>query len=98
MAAICTTSRDDVPVATIPDRFIIRSEIENLSRTIIDLGAEKVVVALKDNRGSFPAKELLTCKTAGVEVIEGHSFYEMLTGKLLVTQINPSLADLFRRV
>ena len=90
VAAICTTSRDDVPVATIPDRFIIRSEIENLSRTIIDLGAEKVVVALKDNRGSFPAKELLTCKTAGVEVIEGHSFYEMLTGKLLVTQINPS--------
>jgi hypothetical protein len=59
-----------------------------------------VIVALTDSRGTFPAKELLNCKTSGIEVIEGNSFYELLTGKLLVTKINPSwliFSDGFKR-
>lgn len=56
----------------------------------IAAGAKKVVVALKEKRGSFPTKELLNCRTQGLEILEGSTFYEMLTGKLLVTKINPS--------
>ena len=41
-------------------------------------------------RGKFPADELIQCRTAGIEVLEGSSFYEMLTGKVLVNKINPS--------
>jgi sugar transferase (PEP-CTERM system associated) len=35
-------------------------------------------------------KELLKCRISGIEVLEGNTFYEMLMGKLIVEQINPS--------
>ena len=63
---------------------------ENFCRNVIETGAKKVVVALKEKRGSFPIKELLNCRTEGLEILEGSTFHEMLTGKLLVTKINPS--------
>ena len=34
--------------------------------------------------------ELLQCRVDGIEVLEGTTFYEMLTGKLIVEKINPS--------
>ena len=37
----------------------------------------------------MPVKELLRCRVKGIEVLEGNSFYEMLTGKLIVESINP---------
>jgi sugar transferase (PEP-CTERM system associated) len=61
---------------------------------------KKIVVALEEKRGKLPVKELLRCRTAGVEIIEGTSFYEMLMGKLYVTQINPAwliFSDGFRK-
>lgn len=53
-------------------------------------GIKKIVVAMEEKRGMFPTKELLACRMLGVEVLEGASFYEMLTGRLLVRQINPA--------
>ena len=54
-----------------------------------DLKIDKIVVALKEKRGAFPVTELLNCRVAGIDVLEGNSFCEMLTGKLIVEQINP---------
>lgn len=54
------------------------------------LRVKKIVVALKEKRGAFPIKELLRCRVKGIEILEGSTFYEMLTGKLIVEQINPS--------
>jgi sugar transferase (PEP-CTERM system associated) len=51
---------------------------------------EKIVVALEEKRNNFPLNELLNCRVNGIEVIDGNSFYEMLTGKLVVKAINPS--------
>ena len=51
---------------------------------------KKIIVALEEKRGKLPVKELLRCRTAGIDIIEGTSFYEMLMGKLYVTQINPA--------
>jgi len=53
------------------------------------LEIEKIVVAIEEKRGNFPAEELLLCRVGGVEVLEGVAFFEMLTGKLIVSQINP---------
>lgn len=53
-------------------------------------GVEKIVVAIKERRGSFPLSELLTCRVEGLEIIDGNSFYEMLTGKLIVSSTNPT--------
>jgi sugar transferase (PEP-CTERM system associated) len=61
---------------------------------------EKIIVALEEKRNNFPAKELLKCRVNGIEVIDGNSFYEMLTGKLIVKAINPSwliFSDGFRK-
>jgi sugar transferase (PEP-CTERM system associated) len=49
-----------------------------------------VIVALDEKRGIFPYKELLDCKVRGINIIDGESFYERITGKILVEKINPS--------
>ncbi|MCD6272723.1 MAG: TIGR03013 family PEP-CTERM/XrtA system glycosyltransferase [Deltaproteobacteria bacterium] len=68
---------------------ISRSGYDGLCEIAKDLNIDKIVVALKEKRGAFPVKELLNCRVAGIDVLEGNSFYEMLTGKLIVEQINP---------
>jgi sugar transferase (PEP-CTERM system associated) len=50
----------------------------------------KIVVALEEKRNNFPINELLKCRVNGIEVLDGNSFYEMLTGKLIVDALNPS--------
>jgi sugar transferase (PEP-CTERM system associated) len=47
-------------------------------------------VALDEKRGVFPFNELLACKMKGVNIIDGQSFYERITGKLLVEKMPPS--------
>lgn len=84
----------------LPNTVLVRNEKDNLCRIASEMGIHKVIVALKEKRGSFPTDELIQCRTAGIEVIEGSSFYEMLTGKVLVTRINPSwliFSDGFRK-
>jgi len=89
--------------AEIPDssRKADLSEIENpaalcgqkyegLSDLARSMGVEKVIVSLAEKRNNFPINELLKCRVNGIEVIDGNSFYEMLTGKLIVKAINPS--------
>jgi len=49
-----------------------------------------VIVALDERRNVLPYKELLNCKMKGLNIIDGESFYERITGKLLVEKINPS--------
>ncbi|UCC41562.1 MAG: TIGR03013 family PEP-CTERM/XrtA system glycosyltransferase [Candidatus Aminicenantes bacterium] len=52
--------------------------------------AKSVIVALDEKRGIFPDEELLKCKVSGINVIDGESFYERITGKLLIEKIKPS--------
>ena len=55
-----------------------------------DMGINKIVVALQEKRKGFPIQELLNCRVSGIDVLDGNSFYEILTGKLIVEYINPS--------
>ena len=50
----------------------------------------KLVVSLTERRGLLPVKSLLTCKMRGVEVLDSPYFYEKMTGKLLIEDIQPS--------
>ena len=63
---------------------------KNLCNTAKELEIKRIVVAMEDKRGKFPTKELLQCRVDGIEVLEGTTFYEMLTGKLIVDHINPA--------
>ncbi len=49
-----------------------------------------ILVALDDLRGRLPVAELLHCRLAGIKVEEFTTFFERLTGKILVTNLRPS--------
>lgn len=61
----------------------------HLLEKITDLDIKKIIVTLKEKRNCFPLKELLDCRVGGIDVIDGNSFYETLTGKLSVEQLDP---------
>ena len=66
---------------------------QNSYRGLCEIGKtleiDKIIMAIEEKRGNFPVQELLRCRMGGIEVLEGVAFYEMLTGKLIVEQINP---------
>ena len=89
---------EDIKKAKI--QYIEHETYDSLCELAKERGINKIVVTLKERRNSLPVKELLNCRVDGIEIIEGNSFYEMLTGKLIVEQINPSwliFSDGFRK-
>lgn len=89
IAAVTGGESCALPKANPPDELSKTHDNNDLADFALHKGIRKIVVALEERRGSLPVKELLKCRTAGIEVLEGSSFYEMLTGKLLVKRINP---------
>jgi sugar transferase (PEP-CTERM system associated) len=69
---------------------MIGQPFEGLATVAQRLGVKKIIAGFQEKRHVFPTQELLRCRMEGIEVIEGNSFYEMLTGKLIVEHINPS--------
>jgi sugar transferase (PEP-CTERM system associated) len=79
---------------------IYKKKFEGLCQIAKEMDIKKIVVDLKEKRGAFPAGELLNCRIDGIDILEGNSFYEMLTGKLIVGRINPGwliFSDGFRK-
>ena len=73
---------------------------EGMCELARELGITKIVVALQDRRSNFPTNELLKCRTDGIDILDGNSFYEMFTGKLIVGHTNPGwfiFSEGFRR-
>lgn len=81
--------RPDKEVVCVPEAGIIGS-IDNLYETVKRIKAHKIIVSLAERRGVLPVREILRCKLSGIEIIDALNFYEQLTGKLLVENINPS--------
>jgi sugar transferase (PEP-CTERM system associated) len=71
-------------------QLICMNKFEGLCELGRSLHVVKIVVSFREKRCALPTQELLRCRVDGINVIEGNSFYEMLTGKLLVESINPS--------
>ena len=63
---------------------------DTLEDTVKKEKAHKIIVSLSERRGVFPMKDILACKFKGVEVVDAPSFYEEMTGKLLIEDITPS--------
>jgi sugar transferase (PEP-CTERM system associated) len=51
---------------------------------------DRIVVAIGERRGKFPLRDLLDLRLSGLVVEDGCSFYEQLTGKMLVEYLKPS--------
>jgi sugar transferase (PEP-CTERM system associated) len=81
----CTTNPTDVP-----EDKIVGCSSHGLYETAKRLRANKVVVALTERRGVFPLQEILSCKMSGIQVLEAPTFYEQMTGALLLENVTPS--------
>jgi sugar transferase (PEP-CTERM system associated) len=90
LSVIVPESDDSVDFAKRTTAAIIcKKNYENLCNMAQSLGITKIVVALKERRNALPVNELLQCRIEGIEVLDGITFFEMLSGKLIVQTINP---------
>lgn len=66
----------------------LTSELEDVVRRE---NIDRIVVAMGERRGALPTQELLQLSLAGtVNIEEGASFYERLTGRVSLSMIRPS--------
>jgi len=86
------------------DRVVAQDQLidptDNLRELCDRLDVDEVVVAMEDRRRSFPARDLLECRLAGIEVIELLTLLERETGRVRIDALNPSwmiFGDGFRR-
>ena len=64
---------------------------EQLEEIVKRDGIDRIVVAMGERRGQFPTNKLLQLSLAGqVNIEEGASFYERLTGRVSLNMIRPS--------
>jgi len=80
----CANEMSHVPAETILENT------DGLYETVRREKADKIVVSLSERRGVFPLQDVMACKLSGIEVIDAPSFYEQVTGKLLLENITPS--------
>jgi sugar transferase (PEP-CTERM system associated) len=82
-------------IATPSDPVVVEDteivgDIQNIADIANRTDAYAIVIALTEKRGNLIVDKLVTCKLMGVRIIEFPSFFEMLTGKIPVEDINPS--------
>ena len=68
----------------------IRATLSDFEELFESHGVERIIVALDDQRGTTPVTALLNYKMRGFPVEQGTTFYERVTGKILVQRIAPS--------
>lgn len=70
-----------------PTRESVASHMLSLAR---EKGVHRVIVAMRDRRGTLPVEELLAIRLSGVKVEEATSWLEKISGMIEVEQLNPS--------
>lgn len=78
------------PSVSLPAGISLYTDVSKLPDLCHKFKVEKIVVALDDRRGLTPIAELLQCKMEGIAIDTGVTFYEGLTAKILVENVNPS--------
>jgi sugar transferase (PEP-CTERM system associated) len=61
---------------------------------------DRVVLSLKERRGSTPVRELLNLKLAGIRIEDVHSCFERISGRIALEHLSPSwliLSDGFKK-
>lgn len=66
------------------------SNYDQICQVAIQQGIKKIVVSLEERRGKYPIRPLLACKMMGMKILDGLSFYEILSGKIIATHTPPS--------
>ena len=88
IAAFASKNEGELPDTPLPIDNIV--PIENFVEEAERIGIDRIVIAKADRRGGLPIGELLDCRFKGIQVQEATSFYEDLTGKIMVKDLRPS--------
>jgi len=83
---------DDRPAHEIAltNGFRILGRTSQLKEIVATTQAGTIVVALAERRGTFPMQAILDCKLRGMRIEDWPTFYEKLTGKIIVQNLRPS--------
>ena len=65
----------------------LRETVEDLSRTVKLLRANRLIVAMGERRGKLPVEALLSLKCRGLQVRDGVEVYEEITGKVPIESV-----------
>jgi len=79
----------DDEACAVPPQAIVRNGA-GLIEAVRRENAQKIVVSLSERRNALPVRDVLSCKLSGIEVVDAPSFYEEMTGKLLLENLRPS--------
>jgi sugar transferase (PEP-CTERM system associated) len=74
--------------------------VSETERIVRQESIDRVILALKERRGNMPVGQLVKLKFAGVSVEDAHSYFEKVTGRILIEHLSPSwliLSDGFRK-
>lgn len=74
---------------TVPEEEVL-ADTDSLIDIVKKEKIHTIVMALSERRGNLPIGNLLTCKLLGTNIVDLPGFYEILTGKLPVEDIDPS--------
>lgn len=85
IVAFAGSNRPDFPLGNIP--FY---DLQDLKSICQRQKVERIVNAVVDGRGALPVNDLISCKLEGIKISNGVSFYEDLTGKILVETVTPT--------
>lgn len=67
---------------TIPAKLLL-SRSRSLTDTAMSLGADEIIVAVRERRGGvLPLRELLDCKLSGVSVVDVATYFERKLGQI----------------
>ncbi len=73
-----------------PNQAPVFRELSPVEELEDDHEIERVIIALDDRRGVMPINTLLDYKIHGIPIENGVTFYERVTGKILVEKLAPS--------
>src|SRR6185503_10483731 len=76
----------------------IAGTLDNLSSVISRLGADELIIAMPEARGSVVRKVLLAATTAGIHARIMPSLHDLISGRIKVSALRPvEIQDLLRR-
>ena len=73
-----------------PYKAPVRATLDDFAELLSTHELERIIVALDNPRGATPISALLNCKMRGITIEQSTTFYERVTGKILVERIAPS--------
>ena len=72
------------------DPLPLLGTIRDLERVVTTHRIDRVIVSLKERRGSMPTRELMRLKFKGIQIEDPYSLYERITGRIILENLTPS--------